>query len=134
MRLWNDPRMSETEERSGWTFPAGSVGHSDSVKGYAVEATDGNAGSVSWASYAPGESYLVLSYHDGHHDVHHVVPAGAVKLVDHQRRVVTLGVTVAEVKATPTHEQPEAPVDWAYVDQFERGALGGGGIWPYTDV
>ena len=126
--------MSEMEGRTGWSFPAGAVGHDDSVKGYAVEATDGQVGSVSWASYAPGESYLVVSYHDGHHDVHHVVPAGAVQTVDHERRSVILGVTVAEVKATPTHEEPEAPVDWAYVDQFERGALGGGGVWPYADV
>ena len=126
--------MSEMEGRTGWSFPAGAVGHDDSVKGYAVEATDGQVGSVSWASYARGESYLVVSYHDGHHDVHHVVPAGAVQTVDHERRSVILGVTVAEVKATPTHEEPEAPVDWAYVDQFERGALGGGGVWPYTDV
>lgn len=122
------------EERTGWSFPAGSVGHDDSVKGYTVEATDGRAGSVSWASYAPGESYLVVSYRDGRHEVHHVVPAGAVQEVDHERRAVTLNVTVAAVKATPHHEEPEAPVDWASIDQFERGAAGGGGIWPYTDV
>ena len=126
--------MGETDERSAWTFPAGSVGHDESVKGYAVEATDGTIGSVSWASYAPGESYMVVSYRDGHDEVHHVVPAGAVKLVDHERRAVTLGVTVAEVKATPTHEEPETAVDWVYVDQFERGMLGGGFVWPYTDV
>jgi hypothetical protein len=125
--------MDETEERQGWSFPAGSVGHSDSVKGYALEAADGHVGLVSWASYAPGESYLVVSYREGHHDVHHVVPAGAVQSVDHERRVVTLGITAAELKATPTHEEPEAPIDWDYVDQFERGALGGGGLWPYTD-
>jgi hypothetical protein len=132
--VWNDPRVSETEGRAGRNFPEGSVGHDESVKGYDLEATDGRIGHVSWASYAPGESYMVVSYKDGHHHVHHVVPAGAVKQVDHERRVVTLGVTVAEVKATPTHERPEAAVDWDYVDQFERGALGGGGAWPYTDV
>jgi hypothetical protein len=126
--------VSERAQQETWSFPEGSVGHSDSVKGYAVEATDGQVGTVSWASYAPGESYMVLSYREGHHDVHHVVPAGAVKAVDHARRAVTLGVTVAEVKSTPTHEEPEAEVDWAYVDQFERGMLGGGFVWPYTDV
>jgi len=126
--------MSEPEERTGWSFPEGSVGHSDSVKGYTLEATDGEIGHCSWASYAPGESYMVVSYRDGHDEVHHVVPAGAVKSVDHERRVVTLGVTVAEVKATPTHEHPEAAVDWDYVDQFDRGMLGGGAIWPYSDV
>jgi hypothetical protein len=134
MRLWNDPGMAEPEERTGWSFPAGSVGHDESVKDYAVEATDGQVGTVSWASYAPGESYMVVSYREGHHDVHHVVPAGAVQLVDHRRRSVTLRVTMAEVKATPTHEEPDAPVDWAYVNQFERGMLGGGFVWPYTDV
>jgi hypothetical protein len=126
--------VSETEGRTAWTFPEGSVGHDESVKGYDLVASDGPIGHVSWASYAPGESYMVVSYHDGHHDVHHVVPAGAVKQVDHERRVVTLGVTVAEVKATPTHENPEAPVDWDQVNQFERGMLGGGSLWPYTDV
>jgi hypothetical protein len=134
MRLWNDPGMAEAEERTGWSFPAGSVGHDESVKGYDVEATDGHVGSVSWASYAPGESYLVVSYHEGHHEVHHVVPAGAVQRVDHKGRTLTLGVTLARVKATPRHEAPDAPVDWAYVDQFERGMLEGGGFWPYTDV
>jgi len=131
---WNDPRVTETEGRAGWTFPEGSVGHDESVKGYTLEATDGQVGSVSWASYAPGESYMVVSYRDDGHDVHHVVPAGAAKLVDHERRTVTLGVTVAEVKATPTHEDPEVPVDWSLVQQFDRGMLGGGSIWPYTDV
>jgi hypothetical protein len=113
-----------------WSFPEGSVGHDQSVKDYAVEAIDGSVGNCSWATYKPGESYLVVSYDD----THHVVPAGAVKIVDHERRAVTLNVTVAEVKATPTHETPDAPVDWGYVDQFERGMLGGGFVWPYTDV
>jgi hypothetical protein len=77
---------------------------------------------------------MVVSYREDGHEVHHVVPAGAVQLVDHERQVVTLDVTAAEVKATPTHDEPDAPVDWAYVDQFERGMLGGGFVWPYTDV
>jgi hypothetical protein len=131
--MWNHPLVAETGERTSWSFPEGAVGHDESVKGYAVEATDGHVGSVSWASYAPGESYLVVSYRDGVHVVHHVVPAGAVKRVDHKRRAVMLGVTVAQVKATPTHDEPDAPVDWDYVDQFERGMLSGF-AWPYTDV
>jgi len=117
-----------------WSFPEGSVGHDESVKGYDLEAKDGHVGKVSWADYKPGESYLVVSYRDGLHERHHVVPAGAVRNVDHERRTVTLGVSTAEVKATPEHEAPEATVDWGYVDQFERGMLGGGFVWPYTDV
>ena len=126
--------MAETGERTLWTFPEGSVGHDESVKGYVVEAKDGHVGDVTWASYAPGESYLVVSYREGLQHAHHVVPAGAVQLVDHEHRTVALNVTVAEVRATPTHEAPDVPVDWGYVDQFERGMLGGGFVWPYTDV
>jgi hypothetical protein len=130
----HDRRVAETGQRTTWSFPEGSVGHDDSVKDYAVEGRDGHAGTVSWASYKPDESYLVVSYRDGLHERHHVVPAGAVADVDHERRTVTLKVTVAEVKATPTHDEPDAPVDWGYVDQFERGMLGGSFVWPYTDV
>jgi hypothetical protein len=124
----------ETGPATLWSFPEGSVGHDESCKGYAVEGSDGPVGTVSWANYKPGESYLVVSYRDGRDDTHHVVPAGAVQVVDHPRRTVGLKVTAAEVKATPLHETPEAPVDWVYVDQFERGMLGGGFVWPYTDV
>ena len=126
--------MSEPEQRTSWDFPEGAVGHSDSVKGYDVEASDGPVGTVSWADYKPGESYLVLTYRDGHSDTHHVVPAGAIAEVDHEHRTCKLKVTCAEVKATPTHEDPEAELDWATVQQFDRGMLGGGFVWPYTDV
>jgi len=126
-------RMSETTSTL-WSFPEGAVGHDESVKGYAVLATDGPVGEVSWADYAPGESYLVVTYrhHLGH--VHHVVPAGACVRVDHAARTVTLNVSCDEVKSTPQHEDPEAAVDWDQVNQFERGMLGGGFTWPYTDV
>lgn len=126
--------MTEPGKGTTWSFPEGSVGHDESVKGYDVEAKDGHVGTVSWASYRPTESYLVLTYREGRHATHHVVPAGAVTRVDHEHRTVELNVTEAEVKATPTHADPEAPVDWGYVDQFERGMLGGGFVWPYTDV
>jgi hypothetical protein len=35
----------------------------ESVKGFAVEATDGAVGHVEWATYYPGESYLVIKIH-----------------------------------------------------------------------
>ena len=124
--------VTETGERdpARWSFPAGSVGHSDSVKGYDVEGSDGHVGTCSWASYKAGESYLVVTCDDKHH----VVPAGAVGRVDHASKTVTLKVAAEDVRNTPTHEDPEREVDWGMVDQFERGMLGGGFVWPYTDV
>ena len=123
-----------TGERGLWTFPEGSVGHDQSVKGYKVEADDGHVGVVSWADYAPGDSYLVVTVRHHLRSRHHVVPAGAVTNVDHARRTVTVNVTGDELRATPPHHAPEAPVDRAFLDQFERGMLGGGYVWPYTDV
>ena len=55
--------MNEHEPRRQglWSLPAGVLSPDDSIKGFRVEALDGHAGKVSWASYAPGESYLVIS-------------------------------------------------------------------------
>ena len=63
-----------------------------------------------------------------------MVPAGAVERVDHRSKTVTLKVGAEDVRNAPTHEAPEREVDWGMVDQFERGMLGGGFVWPYTDV
>jgi hypothetical protein len=126
--------MSSSEKPDLWTFPEGAVGHDQSVKGYRVEGTDGHCGEVSWAVYAPGESYCVVTYREHLHMRHHLVPAGAVTRVDHAGHTVTLNVTIDEVKASPEHEDPETEVDWDQVNRFERGMLGGGGVWPYTDV
>jgi len=61
------------------TFRPGVLGAHDSVKGFRVVGRDGRAGRVSWASYAPGESYLVVTL--GVRRKHHVVPASAVTSV-----------------------------------------------------
>jgi hypothetical protein len=116
-----------------WTFPAGTVGHSDSVKGYRVDCSDGTVGEVAWADYKPGESYLVVDAGHGHH---HLVPAGAISAVDHDAKTVTLTVTAEQVRSTPQHEDAETAYVEAtttYVGQFDRGMLGGGFAWPYVD-
>jgi len=117
-----------------WSFPEGAVGHDQSCKGYEVDGTDGPVGTVSWCDYAPGEAYLVVSYKHHLKEKHHVVPAGAVATVDHDAKTVTLKVTAEDVRSTPEHDEPEGQVDWDQVNQFERGMLGGGFVWPYTDV
>jgi hypothetical protein len=80
-----------------WSFPAGWLMHERDVKGYVVEAIDGLVGTVTWASYAPGESYLVVNDHHGRDDAYYVLPAGAVELVDHERRLVELQVCAEDV-------------------------------------
>lgn len=118
-----------------WTFPEGLVGHADSVKGYRVDGSDGRpVGEVAWADYKPGDSYLVVA---AGRRRHHLVPAGAITAVDHGARSLALDVPAEAVLATPVHEEPETAYVEAgagYVDQFERGMIGGGFVWPYTDV
>lgn len=53
------PDKRDWEGFALWSFPHGLLGPDDSIKEYAVEASDGHAGRVSWASYAAGESYLL---------------------------------------------------------------------------
>ena len=106
-----------------WSFPSGLIGTHDSVKGYAVEAADGPAGKVSWASYAPGESYLVVTFRRHLHETHHVIPAGAVQTVDAAQRKVWLRMTRADVERAPEHHDPVVPLDGAKIDSLA-------GLWP----
>jgi hypothetical protein len=99
-----------------WSFPAGMLGKNDSVKGFEVEAADEHAGTVSWASYAPGESYLVVTHRHHLHDTDHVVPAGAVERIDSSERTVWLRLTRDQVVQAPEHHDPEAPLEAPTVD------------------
>jgi hypothetical protein len=116
--------MSESQ----WDFPAGAVNSDQSVKGYRADASDGHVGEVSWADYAPGESYLVVTRHPHLGGKHHVVPAGIVLSVDHEKRVVRIDLTEEEFDKLPIHEEPSKQIDWDYVNRFEIGALHGRGV------
>ena len=110
--------MSEHQHESDrvWSFPEGMLGHDDSIKDFQVEAADGHAGKVSWASYARGESYLVVSHRQHLHEAHHVVPAAAVERIDKSARKVWLRLTRDEVEQAPEHHDPEAPLQSSTVD------------------
>ena len=91
------------------------LGHDDSIKDFQVEAIDANAGKVSWASYAPGESYLVINLRRHLHETHHVVPA-AVERITVSERKVWLPLTRSEVEQAPEHHDPEEPLESPTVD------------------
>ena len=110
-----------------WSFPAGMLGPDESIRDFQVEASDGHAGKVSWASYGPGESYLVVSHLHHLHEVHHVVPAGAVGQIDSSGRIVSLRLSSEEVEALPEHHEPAAPVESWMVAAID-GATGTRGL------
>ena len=107
-----------------WSFGSGLIGSDDSVKGFDAEATDGRVGKVAWASYVPGESYLVVTVrHQFLRSEHHVIPAGAVVAVDLTHRKLRLGLTRREVEEAPRQLDPAAPVDPRSADFLA-------GLWP----
>lgn len=123
--------MSTDEEQAArlWSFPEGMLGRDDSAKGFRVEASDGNAGKVSWASYAPGESYLVISVSHSLRKAHHVVPAGAVTRIRVDDRAAWIRMSRAEVEELPEHHDQPAPLEPWMADAVERAiasqSLGG---------
>jgi hypothetical protein len=110
----------EEEGQTLWSFRDGMLGPEDSMKAFRVEASDGHAGKVSWASYAPGESYLVISLLHHLHEAHHVIPAAAVERVSAAERKVWLRLTRAQVEEAPEHHDPPAPLGPSTVDALER--------------
>jgi hypothetical protein len=102
-----------------WSFPDGSLSPNDSVKGFRVEASDGHAGEVAWASYEPGESYLVVSLSHVR-KAHHVVPAGLVERIDLEQRTVWLSLRRDEIAELPEHHEQPAPLETWMVDAVNR--------------
>jgi hypothetical protein len=125
--------VAETVHRTPWNFPDRSVGPGESVKGYAVEATDGHVGTVLWANYKPGKSYLVVRYDDAPDGAHVIVPAGAVRFVDHEHGVVSLHASVAEGRPTAPPDEHDEPLERGRLDGLEHG-FPDGFAWFYTDV
>ena len=97
-------------------------------KGFAVIGTDGRVGRVSWASYAAGESYLVVTTGTLRRR-HRVLPAGAVTSVSEGR--VQVALSQAKIEHLPLLPDPQAPVAHETVEQmvnaFERAA-------PYSNI
>ena len=110
--------MGEPEHETNrlWTFPEGMLDPEDSLKGFTVEAADGDAGKVAWASYAPGESYLVVNLSHHLHETRHVLPAAAVERISKSDRKVWLRLTRADVESAPEHHDEPSPLPQSTVD------------------
>ena len=71
---------------------------------------------MSWASYAPGESYLVVPVSHHLHKTHRVVPASAVERVSAAERKVWLHVGKNDVEQAPELEEPSWPLELPTMD------------------
>jgi hypothetical protein len=106
----------ESQTQRLWSFADGMIGAEDSIKDFRVEATDGEVGHVAWASYAPGESYLVVSVSHHLQHRHHIVPAALVEKVGTPERRVWLRLSRSEVEQAPEHHDPPAPLEPSAMD------------------
>ncbi len=97
------------------TFRNGVLGGRGSVKGFRVVATDGRAGRVSWATYEPGDSYLVVTVGRLRRK-HRVLPAGAVTSVGEME--VQVALSRGEIAELPLLPHPEAPVADEHIQQM----------------
>jgi hypothetical protein len=98
------------------TFPPGVLEGHDSLKGFRLVGSDGPVGKVSWASYAPGESYLVVTV-GRFWRKHRVVSAGAVTRVTDGD--VHVAFTRDEIRELPNLPHPQAVVDELLLARIE---------------
>ncbi len=105
------------------TFVEGVFAGHASVKGFRLVASDGRSGRISWASYAPGESYLVVTTGLLRRR-HRVLPAGAVTYVGDGE--VRVAMSRSEIATLPLLPHPQAAVGDETVEHmlnaFERAA------------
>jgi hypothetical protein len=84
---------------------------------YKVEATDGSVGSVMDATYASGESYLVVNTGGTLLSKRVVLPAGLIDRVDHDGKTIHLERSKDEIKNAPEFDE-ERYRDAAYRDEL----------------
>ncbi len=110
---------------------AGAQEPGEDLAGFDVEATDGSIGTVSDATYGPGESYLVVRTGGTALSKTVVVPAGVVQRIDREGRRIYLDRSKDDVKNAPAVEEM-AQRDPAFREQLSGYYAGGGA--PSTDL
>jgi len=78
------------------------------IAGFAVEASDGHIGTVDEVSYDAGTGAVVVDTGHWIFGKKRMVPAGMISAIDHEKRVVTLSCSKADVKAAPDHDAARA--------------------------
>ena len=97
-----------------WSYRAAVVTE-PAVAGYRLLTTDGNVGRVEQAVDRDQRSCLLVETDAGDRRV--LLPAGLVESVDHERAVVHVSLSSAEVEGAPTFEERVEPGE-AYLQPF----------------
>ena len=100
-----------------WTYRAEQPVEDLDLKGYEVEATDGEVGKVTEASNELGASWLVVDTGSWIFGKKVLLPAGTIERVDPEERKIHVDRMRDEIKAAPEHDPS------GYRDQEYRLAL-----------
>jgi hypothetical protein len=87
-----------------WTYSSQLEDTTD-LEGFGVHATDGDIGKVDEATYDVGASYIVVDTGPWIFGKKVMIPAGAITRIDLDDRVVNLGLTKDQIKASPEFDE-----------------------------
>ena len=96
--LWNWPNPVPDDELDGETPQA------QDYAGYKVVANDGEIGHVDSFAVAPDEAHLVVDTGNWLFGRMSVVPAAAVRVVNHDSRTVQIDLTKQQIKEAPEYD------------------------------
>jgi hypothetical protein len=89
-----------------WTY-RNTVDLARDVVGYDVEATDGGIGKIDDASTDTSRRYLVVDTGFWIFGKKRLIPAGLVKMIDHNDRKVYVAMTKDQIKNAPDYDETQ---------------------------
>lgn len=95
------PPVAASTAFDSWNFRDDVPRESTDLRGFRVEATDGDIGKVVAANHARDDGHLAVDTGPWIFGRTVVIPAGAVNRIDYSARVVYLDQTKEQVKASP---------------------------------
>ena len=101
-----------------WNYSRDYASEPLDLKGFKVEATDGDIGRVDEATYDVGASFIVVDTGPWIFGRKVVLPAGTVQRVDDAERTVYVDLTKDQIKNSPELDQ-SATDDPAYRDRLD---------------
>ena len=87
-----------------WRYPSGAAVAAASTVGYAIDATDGFVGTVGAARDDPSGAYLIALGGPWNGGRSLMIPAGAIRRVEREARVVHVGATREQLRDAPAYE------------------------------
>jgi len=92
-----------------WTYGEKVMSGPLDLTGFTVEATDGEIGKIDEATYAPGNSYVVVDTGFWIFGKKRMIPAQVVTRVEVDRRTVRVNLSKDEIKSAPDYDHERSP-------------------------